>query len=93
MGKKKSRATQVSKGERNNVNKDVSKALRRDYLQNNLARTTNQVSAFKKGKNVMLTIPNPNTSETNKPFVRVNAKDVWKFNKPYIMKQNTSENV
>ncbi len=93
MGKKKSRATQTSKGERNNVSKDLSKALRRDYLQNNLARTTNQVSAFKKGKNVMLTIPNPNEQETNKPFVRVNAKDVWKFNKPYIMKQNTSENV
>ena len=93
MGKKKSRATQTSKGERNNVSKDVSKALRRDYLQNNLARTTNQVSAFKKGKNVMLTISNPNTNETNKPFVRVNTKDVWKFNKPYIMKQNTSENV
>ena len=93
MGKKKSRATQVSKGERNNVNKDVSKSLRKDYLQNNLARMNNQVSAFKKGKNVMLTIPNPNTNETNKPFVRVNAKDVWKFNKPYIMKQNTSESV
>ena len=93
MGKKKSRATQTSKGERNNVSKDLSKALRRDYLQNNLARTTNQVSAFKEGKNVMLTIPNPNTNETNKPFVRVNAKDVWKFNKPYIMKHNTSENV
>ena len=38
MGKKKSRATQTSKGERNNVSKDVSKALRRDYLQNDLAR-------------------------------------------------------
>ena len=91
--KKKSRATQVSKGERSNVDKGVCKSLRRDYMQNILSRTTNQVSACKKGKNVMLTIPNPNTNETNKPFVRVNAKDVWKFNKPYIMKQNTSENV
>ena len=93
MGKKKSRATQTSKGERNNVSKDVSKALRRDYLQNSLARLNNQVSAFNRGKNVMLTIPNPNTSQTNKRFLRVNAKDVWKFNNKFIMKQNTSENV
>jgi hypothetical protein len=93
MGKKKSRASQTSKGERNNVSKDVSKALRRDYLQNSLARLNNQVSAFNRGKNVMLTIPNPNTSQTNKRFLRVNAKDVWKFNNKFIMKQNTSENV
>tara|TARA_R110000772_G_scaffold228855_2_gene339626 strand:+ start:58 stop:339 length:282 start_codon:yes stop_codon:yes gene_type:complete len=93
MGKKKSRATQTSKGERNNVNKDVSKSLRRDYMQNDLARLNNQIAAFKRGKNVMVTIPNPNTNETNKRFLRVNAKDVWKFNNKFIMKHNTSENV
>jgi len=93
MGKKKSRATQTSKGERNNVNKDVSKSLRRDYMQNDLARLNNQIDAFKRGKNVMVTIPNPNTNETNKRFLRVNAKDVWKFNNKFIMKHNTSENV
>ena len=93
MGKKKSRATQVSKGERNNVNKDVSKALRRDYMHNDLARLSNQIDAFKRGKNVMVTIPNPNTNETNKRFLRVSAKDVWKFNNKFIMKHNTSENV
>ena len=93
MGKKKSRATQVSKGERNNVNKDVSKALRRDYMQNDLARLNNQIDAFKKGKNVIVTTPNPNTNETNKRFLRVNAKDVWKSNNKFMMKQNTSESV
>jgi hypothetical protein len=93
MGKKKSRATQTSKGERNNVSKDVSKALRRDYLHNDLARLNNQIDAFKRGKNVMVTIPNPNTNETNKRFLRVSAKDVWKFNNKFIMKHNTSENV
>ena len=41
----------------------------------------------------MVTIPNPNTNETNKRFLRVNAKDVWKFNNKFIMKHNTSENV
>ena len=93
MGKKKSRATQTSKGERNNVNKDVSKALRRNYMNNDLARMRNQFDAFNKGKNVMLTIPNPNTNETNKRFIRVNAKDVWKSNNKFMMKQNTSESV
>jgi hypothetical protein len=33
-----------------------------------------------------LTIPNPNTNETNKRFIRINAKDVWK-NEVYMMKQ------
>ncbi len=89
--RKKSRASQTSKGIGSNVGKSTTKALRRDYLDNELARVANQIKAFKNGKNVMLTIPNPNTNETNKPFVRVNAKDVWKFNKPYIMKQNTSD--
>mgnify|MGYP003645545596 FL=1 len=93
MGKKKSRATQTSKGERNNVCKSTTKALRRDYMQNDLARLNNQIDAFKRGKNVMVTIPNPNTNETNKRFLRVNAKDVWKFNNKFIMKHNTSENV
>ena len=93
MGKKKSRATETSKGERCNVSKSTIKAVRRDYMNNDLARLTNKIDAFKKGKNVMVTIPNPNTNETNKRFLRVNAKDVWKFNNKFIMKHNTSENV
>jgi hypothetical protein len=93
MGKKKSRETESSKGERNNVNKDVIKSLRRDYMNNDLARMKNQIAAFKRGKNVMVTIPNSNPNETNKRFIRVNAKDVWRFNKPYMMKQNTAESV
>ena len=93
MGKKKSRETESSKGERNNVNKDVIKSLRRDYMNNDLARMKNQIAAFKRGKNVMVTIPNSNPNETNKRFIRVNAKDVWKSNNKFMMKQNTSESV
>ena len=90
MAKRKSREQQTSKGERRNVRSDITKALRREYMNDSLARIQNQIAAFKKGKNVMVTISNPNSSETNKPFIRVNAKDVWKFNNPYIMKQNTT---
>jgi len=93
MGKKTSRATQTSKGERRSVNKSVTKALRREYMSSCSGRVNNQITAFLKGKNVMLTVPNPNTNETNKRFIRVNAKDVWKPNNKFMMKQNTSESV
>ena len=87
--RKKSRAHQVSKGERSNVNKKVCNAMRGDTSQ--LQRTINQRAAWVKGKNVMVTIPNPNEQETNKKFIRVNAKDVWGSPKKYIMKQTASE--
>ena len=93
MGKK-SRTTETSKGERNNVRRDITKVMRRNYLEcDPITRLNNQIAAFKRGKNVMVTIPNPNTNETNKRFIRVKAKDVWFFNNPYMMKQNTSESV
>ena len=38
----------------------------------------NQYVAFTRGKNVVLTMENPNKNETNKRFIRVNARDVWK---------------
>ena len=77
MGKKKSRAHQVSKGERRSVNRSVTKATRRDYMKS-AERMSNQLSAFLKGKRVMLTVPNPNTNETNKRFIRVPANTVWR---------------
>ena len=48
----------------------------------------NKYDAFKKGKNVMLTIPNPNANANPaQPFIRVNAKDVWRNpNEVYMMK-------
>ena len=77
MGKKRSRAHQTSKGERRCVARDIVKATRRDYMQSS-ERITNQLSAFLKGKNVMLTIPNPNKNETNKRMIRVPAADQWR---------------
>ena len=76
----------VSKGERPNVRKDTRKAIRRGV--SNLQTMLNKYKAFKKGKNVMLTIPNPNAkAEPAKPFIRVSAKEVWPDpNKSYIMK-------
>ena len=46
-----------------------------DYPQR---RMINQLRAYHAGKNVVLTIPNPNPNETNKRYIKVNARDVWK---------------
>jgi len=90
MGKK-SRAQYTSKGQRRNVSKWVRKQARKETTP--LQRTLNQQVAFRKGKNVMVTIPNPIKSETNKPFIRVNAKEIWKSPKPFIMSQKTGDGV
>ena len=69
------------------IQKLESKKAQRKH-RSKLERVNAQLSAFMKGKNVVLVIPNPNTNEKNKPFIRINAEDVWSRNK-YIMKQNS----
>ena len=77
MGKKRLSSGYQSKGERDCVNRSVVKATRRDYMKSS-ERITNQLAAFLRGKNVMLTIPNPNKNETNKRFIRVPASEQWR---------------
>tara|TARA_B100001013_G_scaffold164206_1_gene98262 strand:- start:81 stop:326 length:246 start_codon:yes stop_codon:yes gene_type:complete len=79
------RTNYVSKGERKNVSKWVRKAIKRE--RTGLQRANTQLDAFLEGKNVVLTIPNPNPNEKNKPFVRKNAKEVWSRDR-FIMKQS-----
>ena len=88
MGKKKKSDGYTSKGLHSNVSKDTRKAMRRD--RSLLETTRNKYAAFKKGKNVMLTIPNPSAkTEPAKPFIRVNAKEVWRNpNEVYMMKKS-----
>ena len=86
MGRGKSRDSYTSKGERPNVSRRWLKLTRKD----NDERTYNQWDAFQKGKNVVLTIKNPNKNETNKPFIRVPAKEQWRIMRPFSM---SSENV
>ena len=73
-------------GKRSNVSRWAKKAQRKNRTK--LERVNAQFSAFMKNKNVVLVVPNINKHETNKPFVRINAKDVWSQNK-YIVKQNS----
>ena len=80
MGKKRSRASQTSKGERRNV----VNGLGDDRTE--LQKLNDNLTAWQKGKNVMLTIENPIKSETKKRFIRVPAIEVWKRPEPYRMK-------
>ena len=90
MAKKKT-VTAVSKdtrpeGKRPNVARWVRKAQRKDRTK--LERISAQLCAFRKNKNVVLVVPNPNPHEKNKPFKRINAKDVWS-NEKYLMKHKS----
>ena len=67
----------ISQGQRPNVSRDTRNIMRREYLANDLSVSLNKQKAWAAGKNVMITIPNPIKSETNKPFVRVPATHVW----------------
>ena len=72
MGKK-SRDKYVSKGERRNVAKFNCTSENVNVLE----RQIRQRKAWKQGRNVVLTIENPNKTETNKRFIKVRAKDLW----------------
>jgi hypothetical protein len=72
MGKKKKQRTQqTSKGQRRNVVAGLGDD--RTPLQ----KLLDKQEAWKQGKRVMLTVPNPNKNETKARFVRVEAKTVW----------------
>ena len=77
MAKKKQRAHQVSKGERKSHDPKWGKQARREWV-GSTAQMIAKVKAWQSGKNVMLTVENPNKNETNKKFIRVNANDVWR---------------
>jgi len=80
MGKKSQRSSQTSKGKTHQnpkrLGNRMEKQKRLDYTGTFL-QGSNKRTAWARGKRVMLTVPNPNTNETNKPFIRVNANEVW----------------
>ena len=79
------RTKYTSKSERRNVSKWTRKAIKRE--RTGLQRLNAQMEAFLEGKNVVLTIPNPNPNEKGKPFIRKNAKEVWSKDR-FIIKQS-----
>jgi len=76
MAKKRQRAKQVSKGITHQQPNKYHKIARKEHMSSS-GRQDAQLRAFLNLKNVVLTIPNPNTNETNKKFIKVNAREVW----------------
>ena len=78
MGKKKSKSSgYISKGI-----VGTTRSRKRHWEEGYQSdRIMNQLKAFLAGKNVMLTIENPNKNETNKRMVKVPAHTVWRGGK------------
>tara|TARA_R110002153_G_scaffold3244_19_gene15983 strand:+ start:18906 stop:19172 length:267 start_codon:yes stop_codon:yes gene_type:complete len=77
MGKKKSKSQgNISLGVHSNVASNIKNAVRKAYL-GSADRIINQMKAHRSGKNVMVTISNPNKNETNRSFIRVPASIAW----------------
>lgn len=72
LGKKKSRDKYVSKGI-----VGTTKSRSRNDPDAKARRLRNQQEAWQQGKNVVLTVENPNKNETNRRFIKVNAREVW----------------
>lgn len=71
MGKKRTRSSVTSKGERRSIVAGV-KEVRRDKSE--FEKAFNKRKAWKKGQNPWITVPGPSSKER---FVRVRANDVW----------------
>lgn len=60
----------ISKGIHSNVSSSTRNAMRRDYMASP-DRVLNQQKALHKGKDIVVTIANPNKEQTNKRFIKV----------------------
>jgi hypothetical protein len=71
----------ISNGVHSSVSNGTKALVRADYLASP-DRLINQMKALRKGKDIALTIENPNKEETNKRFIRVKVNG-----KEYIANQ------
>jgi len=72
-GKKSSGKHYVSKGERPSVKRSTINAVRNSHSE--FRKLGNIIKAYTKGQNPWITVPNPNTMERNKKFIRVRTND------------------
>ena len=85
MGRKSSKGSYTSKGQRRNVSKWIRKAMKRDRTP--MQELNFKSAAWSKGKKVMVTVPSK--LESKKPFIRVPAEEVWKRYEPFRMKERS----
>ena len=73
----KSGKTYTSKGERPNINKKIVNSARSSYLTSP-DRIMNQLKAYRSGKNVVVTIPNPDKNNTKARFIKIKGSERFK---------------
>jgi len=82
MAKKRQRKQQVSKGvthhNPNRLGNRIRKSMLIDYRGSDV-ESANKTKAWRAGKNVMITIQNPDKKNTKERMIRVPAIDVWGF--------------
>lgn len=74
-GKKASGNHYTSKGQRPNVARATLKAVARDRGLTH--KLDGILRGYDRGQNPWITVPNPNTMERNKKFIRVRANDLF----------------
>lgn len=72
MGKKRTRSTVVSKGERHSVSRSIVKAVKQGRSE--IEKALNKLAAWRAGKNPWITVPGPSS---NMRMVRVRANAAW----------------
>ena len=77
MGKKKIRSAYTSSGSGPTVSRAVINSVKNDRPSS--FRLLNQLRAWEKGKKTMVTIENPDKSQTNKKFIRVEGNHASAF--------------
>ena len=82
MAKKRQRKQQVSKGvthhDPTRLGNRIRKSMLIDYRGSDV-ESANKIKSWRAGKNVMLTIQNPDKKNTKERMIRVPAVDVWGF--------------
>lgn len=71
MGKKRTRSSVTSKGERRNIVAGVKEARRERPA---IEKALNKINAWRAGKNPWITVPGPSS---NMPFIRVRANALY----------------
>jgi hypothetical protein len=71
MGKKRTRSSVTSKGERRNIVNGV-KEVRQ--ARSEFEKVNNKLQAWRKGQNPWITVPGPSS---NMRFIRVRANSIW----------------
>lgn len=72
MGKKRTRSTVTSKGERHSVSRSTVRLVRQERTE--LEKAHFKLDAWKAGKNPWLTVPGPSS---NMRFIRARANNYW----------------